>query len=100
MGEWGDCMFNPLKQAGELNKLRQEAKKIQEELKKIEVEKSKSKATVIVTGDMKIKSIKLDGEEMFDIKEALNDAIQDAQKKAAMKMQQMGGGLRGLLGGD
>lgn len=93
-------MFNPLKQAGELNKLRQEAKKIQDELKKIEVEKSKSKATVIVTGDMKIKSIKLDGEEMFDIKEALNDAIQDAQRKAAMKMQQMGGGLRGLLGGE
>lgn len=93
-------MFNPLKQAGELNKLRQEAKKIQDELKKIEVEKSKSKAKVVVTGDMKIKSIKLDGEEMFDIKEALNDAIQDAQRKAAMKMQQMGGGLRGLLGGE
>ncbi len=93
-------MFNPLKQAGELNKLRKEAQKIQEELKKIEVEKSKSKAVVVVTGDMKIKSIKLEGEEMFDIKEALNDAIQDAQKKAAMKMQQMGGGLRGLLGGE
>lgn len=93
-------MFNPLKQAGELNKLRQEAKKIQEELKKIEIEKSKSKATVVVTGDMKIKSVKVDGEEMFDIKEALNDAIGEAQKKAAMKMQQMGGGLRGLLGGE
>lgn len=93
-------MFNPLKQAGELNKLRQEAKKIQEELKKIEVEKSKGKVTVMVTGDMKVKSIKVEGEEMFDIKEAVNDAIEEAQKKAAMKMQQMGGGLRGLLGGE
>lgn len=91
-------MFNPLKGIGDLNKLRQEAMKLQQELKKIEIAKDKRNISVVVTGEMKIKSIKVDGEEMFDLKDVLNDALNEAQKKAASTMQQMGGGLQGLLG--
>ena len=47
---------------------------------------------------MKIKSVKISGEEMGDLKDALNDAIEKAQKKAAAKMQEAGG-LSSLLGG-
>lgn len=91
-------MFNPFKGVGELNKLRQEAARIQQELKKIEIPKDKKNISVVVTGEMKIKSIKIDGEEQFDMKDVLNDALSEAQKKAAQVMQQMGGGLQGLLG--
>lgn len=92
-------MFNPIKQAGELKKLRDEAKKIEQELEKIEVREEKNDIEVKVSGNMKILSVKVDGEDRDDIAEVLNDAMKEAQKKAAMKMQQLGGGLKGLLGG-
>ena len=46
---------------------------------------------------MKIHSVKISGEEYNDLRDALNDAIEKAQKRAAQKMQEMGG-LGGLLG--
>lgn len=95
-------MFNPIKgagQLGQLKKLRDEAKKIQEELGRIEVEEEKGRGYVKLTADMKVKPVRVNGEEMNDLRDALNDAIEKAQKKAAHKMQEMGGGLMGLLGG-
>lgn len=91
-------MFNPLKGLGDLNKLRQEAIKLQKELEKIDVIEEKGRALVHLTADMKVKSIKISGEEMHDVRDALNDALSKAQKKAASKMQEIGGGLTGLLG--
>jgi DNA-binding protein YbaB len=92
-------MFNPLKQAGELKKLRDEAKKIERELEQIEVHEEKNDIEVTVSGNMKVLSVKIDGEDREDVAEVLNNAMKEAQKKAAMKMAQMGGGLKGLLGG-
>ncbi len=92
-------MFNPLKQAGELKKLRDTAKQIQRELEQIEVETEKGRAKVIMNGNMKLKSIEINGEEMSDVKDAINDAVEKAQKKSAMKMQSMGAGLSSLFGG-
>jgi len=92
-------MFNPLKGIGDLKKLRDEAMKLQKELQQIEVFAEKGRAQVKLTADMKIKSVKVHGEEMTDLKDALNEAMEKAQKKAAAKMQEMGGGLQGLLGG-
>jgi DNA-binding protein YbaB len=34
-----------------------------------------------------------------DVKDAINEAIKKSQEAAARKLQQMGGGLGGLLGG-
>lgn len=93
-------MFNPLKQAGELKKLRDEAKKIEHELEQIEVHEEKNDIEVTVSGNMKVLSVKIDGEDRDDVAEVLNNAMKEAQKKAAMKMAQMGGGLKGLLGGS
>lgn len=90
--------FNPLKGLGDLNKLRKEAQKLQNELKKLEVTEERGRAKVVMTGDMKVKELKIDGEEANDVKEALNEALNKVQKKAAAKMQEMGGGLGGLLG--
>lgn len=91
-------MFNPLKGLGDLKKLRDEAMKLQKELQQIEVRTEKGRAKIVLSGDMKLKSVTLNGEEYNDLKDALNEAIDKAQKQAAAKMQQMGGGLQGLLG--
>lgn len=91
-------MFNPLKGLGDLNELRKQAMKLQQELKQIVVTASRGRASVELTGDMKVQSVTVNGEEMKDLKEALNEALDKAQKKAAGKMQEMGGGLGGLLG--
>lgn len=92
-------MFNPLKQAGELKKLRDQAKAIQKELEQIEVEAEKGRVKIVMSGDMKVKSVEINGEEMRDAKDAINDAVEKAQKKSAQKMQQMGAGLSSLFGG-
>lgn len=95
-------MFNPMKglgQLGDLKKLRDEAMKIQKELQTIVVTASRGRVSVELTADMKVKSFVVNGEEMKDAVDALNEALEKAQKKAASKMQEMGGGLSGLLGG-
>lgn len=91
--EGGVSMFNPLKAGGNIKKLFQ----LQQEVKKIEVETAKGRAEVIVSGELRVKSVKLNGEELHDVKDALNEAFEKVQKKVAAKMQEMGGGLGGLL---
>ena len=91
-------MFNPLKNLGELNELRKQAMALQSALKQITVTASRGRASVELTADMKVQSVTVNGEEMRDLKDALNEALEKAQKKAAQKMQEMGGGLGGLLG--
>ncbi len=90
-------MFNPLKQVGELNELRKQAMQLQAALKQIIINEQKGRAEVELSADMKIHSVKINGEEMNDLKDCLNDAIEKAQKKAATKMQEMGG-LGGMFG--
>jgi DNA-binding protein YbaB len=92
-------MMNPFKQAGEIKKLRDQAKKIQDELSQVEVESEKGRVKVVMDGNMKVKSVEINGEEMKDAREAFNDAVDRAQKKSAQKMQSMGAGLQDLLGG-
>ena len=92
-------MINPFKQAGEIKKLRDQANAIQKELAQIEVESEKGRVKVVMTGDMKVQSVAINGEEMKDAREAFNEAVDKAQKKSAQKMQQMGAGLKDLLGG-
>jgi DNA-binding protein YbaB len=92
-------MMNPFKQAGQIKKLRDEAKKIQNELAEIEVEVEKGRVKVVMDGNMKVKAVEINGEEMKDAKDAFNEAVDKAQKKSAAKMQSMGAGLQDLLGG-
>lgn len=90
-------MFNPLKGLGEVNELRKQAMALQNALKQIVINEEKGRAKVELSADMKIRSVKINDEEMNDLRDCLNDAIEKAQKKAAAKMQELGG-LGGLLG--
>lgn len=92
-------MMNPLKQLGDLKKMRDQAMAIQRELQSEEVTVEKNGVQIIITGDQKIKELSSNGRSDNDIKEAVNEAVKKSQEVAARKLQQMGGGLQGLLGG-
>lgn len=89
-------------------KLLMKVKKLQKELQKmiIEIEKGDGAVKVQITGEQKIKKIKIDPEyvDLDDIgqlerwlEDAVKEAIQESQKIAAEKMQPMMGAL-GELG--
>jgi DNA-binding protein YbaB len=92
-------MMNPFKQLGEINKMRQQAMQIQKELQAEEVVVEKNGVRIVISGDQKIKELASNGKSDNDIKDAVNEAIKKSQEVAARKLQQMGGGLGGLLGG-
>lgn len=89
-------MFDQIK---DIKKMRDEAMKIQRELQGEEVTVNKNGVDITITGDQKIKDIRTNGKSDNDIKEAVNEAVKKSQEVAAKKLQSMGGGLQGLLGG-
>ncbi|OGM26252.1 hypothetical protein A2962_04420 [Candidatus Woesebacteria bacterium RIFCSPLOWO2_01_FULL_39_61] len=92
-------MFDKLKQAKDLLKLRQQAKQLQQELEKIEHVEERGGIKVKVNGSQSVTYLEIDGEEKMELTEVINKAMKEVQKKAAKKMMEMGGGLSGLLGG-
>ena len=92
-------MINPFKQIGEIKKMRDQAMQIQRELQGEEVAVDKNNVHIVISGDQKIKLLESNGKSDDDIREAVNEAIKKSQEVAAKKLQQMGGGLSGLLGG-
>lgn len=92
-------MMNPFKQIGEIKKMRDQAMQIQKQLQAEEVVVDKNGVHVVISGDQKVKEMLSNGRSDDDIREAINEAIKKSQEVAAKKLQQMGGGLSGLLGG-
>lgn len=92
-------MTNPFGQIGELKKMRDQAMQIQRQLQAEEITVEKQGVEIVITGDQKIKEIKTNGRSDKDIKDAVNEAVKKSQEIAAKKLQQMSGGLGGLLGG-
>ena len=92
-------MNNPLSQLGELKRMRDQAMQIQRQLQAEEVSVEKNGVSIVITGDQKLKSLEINGRSDRDVVEAVNEAIKKSQEIAARKLQQMGGGLGGLLGG-
>lgn len=92
-------MFNPLKQMGELKKLRDQAMQIQKALQAEQITVEKNGVVIVMTGDQKVVNISTNGRSDNDVKEAINEAIKKSQEVAAKKLSQMGGGLGGLMGG-
>lgn len=90
--------MNPFGQLGELKKMRDQAMQIQKQLQAEEITVEKKGVRVVMTGDQKVKDLETNGKSDNDIKEALNEAIKKSQEVAAKKLQQMTGGLGGLLG--
>ena len=91
-------MNNPLSQLGDLKKMRDQAMQIQKELQSEEVNVEKNGVEILISGDQRIKEIKVNGKTDNDVREAVNEAIKKSQEIAARKLSQMQGGLGGLLG--
>lgn len=91
-------MQNPLKALGDLNQLRQQAKQMQDELSKEEITVEKGDIRVVISGDQKIKHFSVQGITSDDAVNVLNEAIKKSQELAAKKLQNMTGGLGGMLG--
>lgn len=94
-------MFNPFQGLGDLKKMRDQAIAIQKALQSELITIDKHGVQIVISGDQKIISIKVNGKSDNDVKDAVNEAIKKSQEIAAKKLQQMGGmgGLGGLLGG-
>ena len=91
-------MLNPFKSLGDLKQMRDQAMQIQKALAAELISCEKNGVTVEITGDQKVKAIKVNGNLENNILEAVNEAIKKSQEVAAKKLQEMGGGLGGLLG--
>ncbi len=79
--------------------MRDQAVKMQQVLSAEEVIVERNGVKVVMSGDQKIKSLVIDGQDDWKIKEVLSEAIKKSQEIAAKKLTEMSGGLQGLLGG-
>lgn len=92
-------MLDKLKQLGDLKKMRDQAMKIQKQLGQEEITVEESDIRVVISGDQKIKEFTVQGHSSEAAIGVLNTAIKQSQELAAKKLQEMSGGLGGLLGG-
>ncbi len=91
-------MINPLKGLGDLKAMRDQAMQIQQSLSQEVLTIERDGVKILITGDQKIQTVTVDGVEDSRLLEALNEAIKKSQELAAKKLQEMSGGLGGLLG--
>ncbi|MBI2010014.1 MAG: YbaB/EbfC family nucleoid-associated protein [Candidatus Chisholmbacteria bacterium] len=89
-------MFDKLKQ---LKQMRDQALKIQQQLQAEEIVVERGNVRVVISGDQKIKELSVGGISSDEVINALNDAIKQSQQLAAKKLQEMSGGLTGMMQG-
>jgi DNA-binding protein YbaB len=92
-------MQNPLKALGDLNSLRKQALEMQKALAQQQIVVEEGDVRVVITGDQRITEFSVQGVTSDVAVTALNKAIKKSQEMAAQKLQEMTGGLGGMLGG-
>ncbi|NMC35788.1 YbaB/EbfC family nucleoid-associated protein [Candidatus Beckwithbacteria bacterium] len=90
-------IFDTVKQGGELMKMRQQAMQIQKALAAEKIEIEESGIRIVVSGDQKIQELQIDGANNQRLVDTINKALKKSQEVAAKKMQEMSGGLSGML---
>jgi nucleoid-associated protein EbfC len=89
-------MFDKIKQ---LKQMRDQAMAVQKQLAAEEIVVERGAVRIVISGDQKIKELTVQGVSSQEVVNALNEAIKKSQELAAKKLQEMSGGLSGLLGG-
>ena len=96
-------MFDKFKQLGaqatQLKNIRDQAVQMQKQLQAEVIEVEENGIRVVMTGDQKVETVTIDGKYEERLVSILNQAIKKSQQVAAKKLQEMSGGLNGLLGG-
>lgn len=90
--------FDKFKQLGQLKKMRDQAVQMQKQLQQEMIEVEEDGIRVVMTGDQKVETVTIDGEYQERLVKVLNKTIKKSQKVAAQKLQEMSGGLKGLMG--
>ena len=84
--------------------MRQQAQQIQKQLaqEKVEIVKATDKGMlkIVLSGDQKILEVSFDGVRDYELEKALGEVIYKSQMIAASKLQQLSGGMGGLMGGQ
>lgn len=91
-------MFDKFQQLKKLKQLRDQAMAMQKVLAQEFVNVERNGIKIVMSGDQKVHKVEIDGEEQRNLVDTFNEAIKESQKVAAKKVQEMGGGLSGLLG--
>ena len=86
-------------QASQLKNIRDQAVQMQKQLQAEVIEVEENGIRVVMTGDQKVETVTIDGKYEERLVNILNQAIKKSQQVAAKKLQEMSGGLKGLLGG-
>lgn len=96
--------FDKFKQMGQqvsqLKQIRDQAIQMQKQLQAEVIELEENGVRVVMTADQKVQTVTIDGKYEERLVKVLNDAIKKSQQIAAKKLQEMSGGLKGLLGGN
>ncbi|MBI4035201.1 MAG: hypothetical protein HY381_02285, partial [Candidatus Chisholmbacteria bacterium] len=82
-----------------LKKMRDQAMAIQKQLAAEEIVIERGDIRVVISGDQKIKEFLVQGVSSQSAVDTLNEAIKKSQELAAKKLQEMSGGLSGLMSG-
>jgi len=93
-----DKFRQQLGQLGDLKKMRDQAVALQRQLAAEEVIVEEQGIRVVISGDQKIKELSIQGTSNQVLVDVLNKAIRRAQELAAKKLQEISGGLSGILG--
>lgn len=91
-------MLDKVKQLGDLKKMRDQAMQIQKQLAQEEIVVEEGDIRIVISGDQRVKEFSVKGHTSEAAIEALNKAIKQSQELAAKKLQEMSGGLGGLMG--
>ncbi len=90
--------MDKFKQLQEIKKMRDQAMAIQRQLKEERIEIEENGIKVVMNASQEIQSLEVDGQEDRRVLDVLNKALKRSQEVAAKKLQEMSGGLAGLLG--
>jgi DNA-binding protein YbaB len=91
-------VLDKFKQLQEIKKMRDQAMAIQRQLKEERIEIEENGVKVVMNASQEIQSLEVDGQEDRRVLDVLNKALKRSQEVAAKKLQEMSGGLAGLLG--
>jgi len=78
--------------------MRDQAMEMQKALAQEKIEVEEQEIKIVMTGDQRVETLEINGEEQNSLKDVFNKAIKKSQEVAARKLQEMSGGLGGLLG--
>lgn len=82
-------MQNPFKMLGDLKKMQEQAAQIQKELEGQIFTSEQGRITVVITGNQRIVEVRIDGQNVPELVEVLNNAIKQSQQAAAAKLSQI-----------